>query len=116
MAFKKFKIKDKIYTIEVKECKTLLSKIIGLMFKNNSMPLFFKFNKPKKISLHSFFCVPFIIIWFNKNKISCIKFATPWKFFISNNKKSDGVMEIPQNCKEFKIFSKIIKKSERFKY
>lgn len=112
----KFKIDNKNFSIKCKECNTLLSKLIGLMFKKKSMPLFFRFKKLKKISLHSFFCVEFIAIWFNKNKLVDIKLIKPWRLYVSNDKKSDGVLEIPENIKEFKIISKIIKKSERFKY
>lgn len=50
-------------SIKVRECKTIWSKFSGLMFRKNSPPLLFIFNKEKSISIHSLFCKPFIAIW-----------------------------------------------------
>jgi uncharacterized membrane protein (UPF0127 family) len=55
-------------TLKVKPCISLWSKFSGLMFRKNSPPLLFIFNKEKKLSIHSFFCKPFRAIWLDDNK------------------------------------------------
>ncbi|RMD45778.1 hypothetical protein D6829_01470, partial [Candidatus Pacearchaeota archaeon] len=45
--------------IKARVCRTILDKFIGLMFKKSSPPLIFEFGREKKLSIHSFFCVPF---------------------------------------------------------
>jgi uncharacterized membrane protein (UPF0127 family) len=81
-------------TIKVRVCKTILSKATGLMFKKNSEPLLFVFNKNKKIFIHSFFCKSFRAIWLddkmNATKIMNIK---KWKLNISGRGKY--LLEIP---------------------
>ena len=49
--------------IQVKICDTIFKKFLGLMFRKNSPPLLFVFNREKKLSIHSLFCKPFIAIW-----------------------------------------------------
>lgn len=55
-------------SIKVKECKTIWSKFSGLMFRKNSPPLLFIFNKEKNLSIHSLFCKPFIALWIDDKK------------------------------------------------
>ena len=94
----------KTIDIKVKKCQSFLSQAFGLMFRKNSLPLLFIFNKPKKISIHSFFCIPFIVIWFNKNRIVDVKLVKPWKLSIKPNSEFDKLLEIPSNNKYFKVF------------
>ena len=61
----KIKVKGKI--IEAKVCNNIFQQARGLMFKKNSKPLLFVFKNYKKRAIHSFFCKPFIAIWFNNN-------------------------------------------------
>ena len=96
-----FQLKEKEQKIKIRECKTLYSKFIGLMFKKNSPPLLFIFKKPVKISIHSFFCKPFIAIWFLQNKIIEIKSIKPNKLSIKPKKEFDKLLEIPSNSKEY---------------
>ena len=49
--------------IKVKICDTFLGKFLGLMFKKNSQPLLFVFDKTKTLSIHSLFCKPFLAVW-----------------------------------------------------
>lgn len=113
----KFKLKNKEYEIKVKECHTPVSKATGLMFKNNSPPLLFIFKNPTKTSIHSFFCSPFIAIWFLNNKIIAIKLIKPNKLSIKPEQRFDKLLEIPSNTKEFSIFLPILSTdAERFKY
>lgn len=70
MVLKKFayneKGKEKI--IEVRVCRSLLSKFLGLMFRKKSPALLFVFKKSKKLSIHSFFCKPFKAIWLDEGR------------------------------------------------
>lgn len=54
--------------ISVELCDTIWKKFKGLMFRKNSPPLLFVFNKEKNLSIHSFFCKPFRAIWLNGMK------------------------------------------------
>jgi len=79
------KTKYQIEDLEkAKPCKSFFSKLRGLMFKKNSPPLLFIFNKEKTLTIHSFFCKPFTAIWLDKNKKATkIKKVQPWKCAIS---------------------------------
>ncbi len=86
--------KKKKIKIYVKHCKSLWSKLSGLMFKNKSLPLLFVFNKEKNLSIHSFFCKPFKAIWLDKNKnVLKIIYVNKWKFNLSGRGKY--LLEIP---------------------
>ena len=87
-------IKNKKHVIKAKPLTTIFQKTRGLMFKSNSPPLFFVFNKNKTLSIHSFFCKPFRAIWLN-DKMQAIKIVNVknWKFNISG--KGKYLLEIP---------------------
>ena len=81
-------------TINVKICDTLLKKSLGLIFKKNSPPLLFIFNKNKTLSIHSFFCKPFKAIWLDdKMHTTKIYDINSWKLNISG--KGKYLLEIP---------------------
>ncbi len=85
---------NKKKTIEVEVCKSLWSKLSGLMFRKESPPLLFVFNKEKQLNIHSFFCKPFVAIWLNKNKeIIKKKHVSPWNSCVSGRGKY--LLEIP---------------------
>lgn len=90
--------------IKVKPCITILEKASGLMFKKNSPPLLFIFNKNKNIQIHSFFCKPFRAIWLDEKmyakKITDVK---NWKLNISG--KGKFLLEIPTSLKNNKLSS-----------
>jgi uncharacterized membrane protein (UPF0127 family) len=88
--------------INVKHCKNFFQKAIGLMFKRNSPPLLFTFRRPTKASIHSFFCQPFIAVWFNNNNIVDIKLIKPWHLSVKPDSRFDKLLEIPSNDKHFK--------------
>ncbi len=98
---KKIKLKRFTYyegkdkkTIQVKICKSPWSKFSGLMFKKNSPPLLFVFDKEKTLSIHSFFCKPFIGIWLDKEKKATKKLKiNKWKPNFSGRGKY--LLEIP---------------------
>ncbi len=89
------KIKIDGITIEVKECKTLLSKGIGLMFSRDPTPLLFVFSKPTHQAFHSFFCKKFRAIWFINGRIIDDKIIKPFNLYIKPKEKYDRVLEIP---------------------
>jgi len=106
MVVKKFKFdyKGKKVELEVQECKSVWSQIRGLMFRRKSKPLLFIFNDKKKRAIHSFFCVEFVAVWFNGDKIVDVKIVKPWKVSIKPLEKFNKLLEIPKNSKEFAIF------------
>ena len=100
-----FKFKGKEFELEVEECKTFFQKFKGLMFRKDRKALLFKFEKPTKQAIHSFFCKPFIAIWFNNDKIVDGEFVKPWKFSVKPKEKFDKLLEIPFGNLLFKEFS-----------
>ena len=81
-------------TIQVKICKSFFSKTFGLIFRKNSSNLLFVFDKEKKLSIHSFFCKPFIAIWLDKKKKTTKKIEiSNWKPNITGTGKY--LLEIP---------------------
>jgi len=101
----RFNYKNKNYSLEVKECKNIFSQFLGLMFKKNSKSLLFIFPTLKRLAIHSFFCKPFIAIWFNENKVIDIKFVKSWRFFVKPDKKFNKLLEIPEFDKNFLLFT-----------
>ena len=90
--------KTKIY---VKPCRTILEKFSGLMFKSKSPVLLFIFNKEKKLSIHSFFCKPFRVIWLDENKrVTKIIDVNQWKINLSG--KGKYLLEIPKSLRTTK--------------
>jgi len=104
MAKFSFNYKNTKINLDVKECRTLFSQTMGLMFRKKSKPLLFVFAKPKRIAIHSFFCKPFIAIWFIEDKIIDIKFVKPWKLHVKPNWEFDKLLEIPSDNDEFYEF------------
>jgi len=84
----------KKFTIKVKPCISIWSKISGLMFKKSSPPLLFILNKNQSLTIHSFFCKPFKAIWIDdKLQITKEEVVKPWKPFITGYGKY--LIEIP---------------------
>ncbi len=100
-----FIFKGKREILNVKECKNIFSRGRGLMFRKNSKPLLFIFKKPVRLSIHSFFCLPFIAIWFYNDKVADMKFVKPWKFIVKSKTTYDRLLEIPINDRNFLHFS-----------
>ncbi len=100
MTFKKitYYIDGKKKTIEAKLCDTPVKKFMGLMFKKNSPPLLFVFNKNKKLSIHSFFCKPFRAIWLDE-KMHATKFTDVKKWKPNFSGKGKYLLEIPVTTK-----------------
>ncbi len=81
------------------------------MFGFNRKPLFFIFKSKKRRAIHSFFCKPFIAIWFDGEEIIHSRLIKGWKFSIRPKKKFNRLLEILSGTKEFLEFSE-----ETFKY
>ncbi|MBU2576252.1 MAG: DUF192 domain-containing protein [Nanoarchaeota archaeon] len=104
MAIKKitYLVKGKEKKIEVKICDTLLKKFQGLMFRKNSPPLLFVFNKEKKLSIHSIFCKPFTAIWLdNKMHATQVLEINDWRTNIVG--KGRYLLEIPRTTTKGRI-------------
>lgn len=101
----KFKYKGKDFELNVRKCETVFSKAQGLMFKNNSKPLLFVFKKLGMMSIHSFFCLPFIAIWFAGERIVDVKLIKFKKISIKPKEKFDKLLEIPSNSEFFSRFN-----------
>lgn len=99
-----FNYKDNNFDSDVEVCDNILSQARGLMFKKNSKPLLFVFKNAKRRAIHSFFCLPFIAIWFDGSKIIDVKVIKKWKFSIKPKEKSDKLLEIPSNDSAFVQF------------
>ncbi|MGC9309189.1 MAG: hypothetical protein ACP5D2_00655 [Candidatus Nanoarchaeia archaeon] len=78
----------------VKLCQSAICKFLGLMFKSNSKPLLFIFNKEKKITIHSLFCKPFKAIWLDDRKrVVKEEVIDKWRLYIGGRGKY--LLEIP---------------------
>lgn len=110
MSVYKFNYKGKKFNLDVLECKTIFQKTHGLMFRKKSKPLLFIFNRKTSEGIHSFFCLPFIAIWFDGDKIIDLKYVKPWRPYVKPIKKFDKLLEIPEGSREFKLFTDEIRK------
>lgn len=104
-----FKLKGKNFSIDVKECKNIFQKASGLMFRKKSKTLLFVFNKKTSASIHSFFCVDFIGVWFDGRKVIDVKYVKPWEFYVKPSGKFDKFLEIPFNDKNFNRINFLLK-------
>jgi uncharacterized membrane protein (UPF0127 family) len=104
-----FSINGKKYTLNVRPCKTLLSKFRGLMFNSNPLNLLFMFNKEKTLSIHSFFCKPFIAIWLDKDFI-VTKLEEVKKTKINISGKGKYLIEIPSTNKSYEFYRRVATK------
>ena len=71
------------------------NKLLGLMFKKNSEPLRFEFEKPVDYTIHSLFCKRFIAIWFLNDRVIDFKVVEPFKINIKPISKYNKLIEIP---------------------
>ena len=90
----KLKIKNEI--IDVEEMKGF-GKIRGLMFRKKSKPLLFRFKKPTRQRIHSFFCRPFRAIWMINGKVVEERDVKPFNFSIKPKQAFTELVEIPKN-------------------
>jgi len=100
----KFNYKNKEIDVDVRILKSIFSQARGLMFKNKSKPLLFIFKDKKKRPIHSFFCKPFIAIWFDDDKIIDVKKVNTWKVSIKPKEKFNKLLEVLSSDVTFKLF------------
>jgi len=87
-------INNKPHKIKAKTLTTIIQKATGLMFRRQSPPLLFIFNKNKTLAIHSLFCKPFKAIWLDeKMHATKITDVNNWKLNISG--KGKYLLEIP---------------------
>ncbi len=108
----KIKLNNKILNIQNIHICSPIEKLIGLMFKNKekAYPLLFKFSKPTKMPIHSFFVrFPFLAIWFDdKNKIIDYKLVFPNSLKITPKQNFSSLIEIPLNEKHNRIIEFLV--------
>jgi uncharacterized membrane protein (UPF0127 family) len=80
--------------INVIECKTFFSKFRGLMFRKKSLPLLFVFKNPTREGIHSFFCKPFLAVWFLKGKVVEKRVVLPFTIYTRPEKPYTELLEI----------------------
>ena len=85
------------------------------MFKSkNSQNLLFKFRKPARYSIHSFFVsFPFLAVWLNKeNKVLDFKIVNPYNFSVKPKVPFTNLIEIPLNRENQKIIKFFVDKGK----
>jgi uncharacterized membrane protein (UPF0127 family) len=88
--------KNKKIKIKIEVCDTIWKKFSGLMFRKNSPPLLFVFNRNQNLTIHSFFCKPFKAIWLDdKKRITQEKDIYNWRLHFSG--KGKYLLEIPSS-------------------
>ena len=98
-----FNYHNRIVKLDVEVCESIFSQGSGLMFKKKSKPLFFIFKSKKNRTIHSFFCKPFYVIWFDDDKIVEEKLVEDWKFVIKPQSKFNKFLEIPTENEFFRF-------------
>lgn len=101
----KFIYKNKKRIIYVKILRDIFQQARGLMFKKKSKPLLFIFKNKKRRAIHSFFCKPFVAIWFDDDEIVDVKIIKKHKFSIKPEKEFNKLLEIPRSDVIFKEFT-----------
>lgn len=81
--------------VEVIECRRILPQARGLMFRKDSHALLFIFRHKTRQSIHSFFCKPFVALWFDGEHIIDARVVNPWQFSISPASSFNRLLEIP---------------------
>lgn len=78
-----------------------MQKYLGLMFKKDSEPLLFKWNKPGLYPIHSYFCKPFVAQWYNENgRIVEERLISPNQSHILPGEPFVQLLEIPCSWRE----------------
>ena len=100
-----FNFKNKDFELDVEKCEDIFSRARGLMFRKESKPLLFVFKKLGRRSIHSFFCLPFIAIWFAGERIVDVKLIKYKRISIKPKERFDKLLEIPSNSEVFSKFT-----------
>jgi uncharacterized membrane protein (UPF0127 family) len=74
---------------------------LGIMFKKDEFsPLLFIFEKTQKISIHSFFCPPFIAVFLDdKKRVVQVNKMRPFSLLVS--KPAKYLVELPLNFEKY---------------
>ncbi len=100
------KYKNRKINIEVKRCN-LFWMVKGLMFTRREKAralLLFDFKKPRRMKIHSFFCLKFLVVWLDKkNNIIEKRIVHSFNPLILPKRKFSRLIEIPVSKKYEKI-------------
>lgn len=81
----------------------------GLMFKGeNTGALLFEMTNS---AIHSFFCKPFLAVWFNEGKIVDFQLVSPNKSHIKPEKDFDMLLEVPFTPKYSAVVNSFLESS-----
>ncbi len=108
----KIKISGKEVLVEDIKRVSWLGKYFGLMFRKNSQALLFDFSKPCRRGIHSFFCNPFIAVWFLGGKVQEYKVIDSWHWYIAPEKEFDKLLEIPLTERYMRLLELFVDKLE----
>jgi hypothetical protein len=114
---KKMRLKNKTGFFDIGEVKTLseLGKFSGLMFtpREKAQILLFKFEKPVRHALHSFFVFfKFLAVWTDdENNIIEIRIVKPFNPLVKPKKPFYNLVEIPINEKYRNLAKAIVAKN-----
>ena len=103
---------SKNLSISVKKLSSV-GKVLGLMFRTkNTKNLLFEFNKPTKMSIHSFFVFfDFVAVWIDdENKILEYQVIKPFQVSIKPKNNFSKLIELPLNNKNKTILSSLVGK------
>ena len=91
------KTRNIIIEKQTKECTTILSQGIGLMFRTRIVPLLFTLKRAQRITIHSFFMLKTIDIIFLDDEKTVVDMTTlkPWTWYIPKEKVT-YVIEVPE--------------------
>ena len=109
MVWMKVFYKGKNFAVNAKKLG-FFGKLRGLMFRGRDADsLLFEFDKEKEITIHSFFCKPFIAAWLDdKHRVNKVLLVNKWLPLISG--KGKYLIEIPLNRGNRKIIDFLVGK------
>jgi uncharacterized membrane protein (UPF0127 family) len=103
-----FRYNNQDVKMDIMVCDNILTRALGLMFRQQSKPLLFLFGRPVSEPIHSWFCVPFICIWFLEEKIVDVQLVKPWRMYVCPKDPFDRFLEIPSNDPNFVVLEQLL--------
>ncbi len=83
-----------------------VNKMLGLMVYEDI--LLFRFSRGRR-AIHSFFCKPFVAVWFLEGKVIEIRKINSWDASISPSRDFDTLIEIPINLENKELVNFLTK-------
>lgn len=107
----KIKLKHRGKEIIVEDVRKMsgMGNFTGLMFKGENAPaMLFEMTNS---AIHSFFCKPFLAVWFNEGKIIDFKLVSPNKSYVKPENDFDMLLEIPFTLKYSSVVNGFLESS-----